>query len=147
MIDLTTDEDGIATIAWNMADRPMNVLNTASIRAFAEKVDAAIADPQVKGVIVTSKKADFLAGADLMALDTSRPAVELMKEVTVLQSLLRRLEKSGKPFVAAINGTALGGGYEVALACHYRILADLPKIRVGLPEATIGLLPGAGGTQ
>ncbi|MFX7063828.1 enoyl-CoA hydratase-related protein, partial [Acinetobacter baumannii] len=76
-----------------------------------------------------------------------KSADEMMQKSWALQSVFRAMEKSGKPFVAAINGTALGGGYEICLACHYRIAADNPKTLIGLPEVSIGLLPGAGGTQ
>jgi 3-hydroxyacyl-CoA dehydrogenase/enoyl-CoA hydratase/3-hydroxybutyryl-CoA epimerase len=147
MIDYEVGADGVAVIAWNMADRPMNVLNDASIAAFARHVEAAVGDKAVKGVIITSKKRDFLAGADLTVMGRDVDAQSLMAFTQRFHGLLRGMEKSGKPFCAAINGTALGGGYEIALACHRRIAADLPKIDIGLPEVTIGLLPGGGGTQ
>jgi len=147
MIDYAIDQDGIATIAWNMPDRSMNVLNDASIKAFAEKVTGAIKDAAVKGVIITSAKADFLAGADLSMLQQVNDAATMMARSAGMHKLFRDMEKSGKPFVAAINGTALGGGYEICLACHYRIAADNPRAQIGLPEVTVGLLPGGGGTQ
>ncbi len=147
MIDYDAGADGIAVIAWNMTERPMNVLNDASIARFAAAVEAAIADAAVKGVIVTSKKRDFLAGADLTELGRSADAATLMASTGRFHALMRAIEKSGKPFCAAINGTALGGGYEIALACHRRISADDPRIRIGLPEVSLGLLPGGGGTQ
>jgi 3-hydroxyacyl-CoA dehydrogenase/enoyl-CoA hydratase/3-hydroxybutyryl-CoA epimerase len=147
MIDYSVDADGIAVIAWNMVDRSMNVLNDASVARFAEAVRSALTDAAVKGVIVTSKKRDFLAGADLTQLGKRAEAAGLMAFSTGFHALLRGIEKGGKPFCAAINGTALGGGYEIALACHYRIAADLPRLQIGLPEVTIGLLPGGGGTQ
>jgi 3-hydroxyacyl-CoA dehydrogenase / enoyl-CoA hydratase / 3-hydroxybutyryl-CoA epimerase len=147
MIDYEVDADGIATIAWNMTERPMNVMNDASVAAFAEKVGAAIKDPKVKGVIVTSKKDDFVAGADLTTIPRMNTPADCMALIGSLHALFRGIEKSGKPFVAAINGTAMGGGYEIALACHRRIAADKPKTLIGLPEVKIGLLPGAGGTQ
>ncbi len=147
MIDYELGADGIAVIAWNMVERSMNVLNDASVARFAAVVEAAITDAAVKGVIVTSKKRDFLAGADLTELGRSADAASLMAFTTRFHALMRAIEKSGKPFCAAINGTALGGGYEIALACHRRIAADDPRIRIGLPEVTIGLLPGGGGTQ
>jgi 3-hydroxyacyl-CoA dehydrogenase / enoyl-CoA hydratase / 3-hydroxybutyryl-CoA epimerase len=147
MIDYEFGADGIAVIAWNMVERSMNVLNEASVARFAALVEAAIKDAAVKGVIVTSKKRDFLAGADLTELGRSADAASLMAFTTRFHALMRAIGKSGKPFCAAINGTALGGGYEIALACHRRIAADDPRIRIGLPEVTIGLLPGGGGTQ
>ena len=147
MIDYELGADGIAVIAWNMADRAMNVLNDESVAAFAATVEAAIKDAAVKGVIITSKKRDFLAGADLTRLGRDVDAAGLTAFTMRFHALLRGMEKSGKPFCAALNGTALGGGYEIALACHRRIAADDPRIQIGLPEVTIGLLPGGGGTQ
>ncbi len=147
MIDYKTDADGIATLTWNVADRPMNVLNHASIAAFDAAVERAIADAAVKGVIVTSSRPEFVAGGDLDLIRTLRTAEESMAASGPFSRTLRRLETSGKPFVAAINGTALGGGLEICLACHRRIVADDPKIQLGLPEVTLGLLPAAGGTQ
>ena len=147
MIDYSVDGDGVATISWNMTGRPMNVMNDASVAAFAEKVKAAIADKGVKGVIVASAKEEFIAGADLTVMTRMRSVEQSMALTGSLNALFRAMEKSGKPFVAAINGSALGGGYEVALACHRRIAADRGRTRIGLPEVKIGLLPGAGGTQ
>ncbi|MDP3615271.1 MAG: enoyl-CoA hydratase/isomerase family protein, partial [Rubrivivax sp.] len=146
-IDYTTGADGIATLTWNMADAPMNVLNERSMAAFGEAVRKAVADPQVKGVIITSARPEFIAGADLNMMLAIEDAPGMMRFVTDLHALMRGIETGGKPFVAAINGTALGGGYEVALACHRRIAADNPKALIGLPEVGIGLLPGGGGTQ
>ena len=103
----------------------------------------------MKGIILTSGKADFIAGADLEMLlnaDTS-DAAKLTEQFSQLQKLFRSQETGGKPIVAAINGTALGGGFEICLASHYRIAAANPKTRVGQPEVKLGLLPGAGGTQ
>ncbi len=147
MIDYTVDGDGVATITWNMTDRSMNVLNDGSIAAFKEAVTTAIADKAVKGVIVASAKPDFVAGADLINLFKDVEPETMFGFSMNLQKLFRDIEKAGKPFVAAIPGTALGGGLEICLACHRRIAADNPKALIGLPEVTIGLLPGAGGTQ
>ena len=147
MIDYNVDADGIATITWNMADRSMNVLNEGSIAAFAEKLTAAIKDAAVKGVIITSAKADFIAGADLSMLQKQTDAGQMMRQGQQMGQMFRGIEKAGKPFAAAINGTALGGGYEICLACHYRVAADNPKALIGLPEVLVGLLPGGGGTQ
>jgi len=149
MIDYEIDRDGIATITWNMPGRSMNVLNLESNQAFNDAVKKACDDEAVKGVIVTSAKPDFLAGGDLEQLlkttyDTPQQVFENMLKV---QQVYRDMETSGKPFVAALNGTALGGGLEIALACHYRIAADNSRARFGLPEVKVGLQPGAGGTQ
>ena len=147
MIDYTTDADGIVTLTFNVADRPMNVLNHASIAAFDAAVKKAIADSAAKGVIVTSSRPEFVAGGDLDLIRNIKTAEESFAAGGPFSQTLRMLEKSGKPFVAAINGTALGGGLEICLACHRRIVADDPKIQLGVPEVTLGLLPGAGGTQ
>jgi 3-hydroxyacyl-CoA dehydrogenase / enoyl-CoA hydratase / 3-hydroxybutyryl-CoA epimerase len=146
VIDLGID-DGIATIIWNVADRPMNVLNDASIAAFESAVRKVIADQALKGVIISSSRPEFVVGADLDSLRGVSDPAQAMKIAGRLSSLFREIEKAGKPFVAAINGSALGGGYEICLACHYRLTADNPKTQIGLPEVTLGLLPGAGGTQ
>ncbi|MEP6720985.1 MAG: enoyl-CoA hydratase-related protein, partial [Variovorax sp.] len=130
MIDYQIDADGIATLTWNVADRPMNVLNLASIAAFDGAVRQAIANPQVKGVIVASSRPEFVAGGDLDLIRGIRTAEESMASSGPFSRTLRLLETSGKPFVAAINGTALGGGLEICLACHRRIAVDDPKIQL-----------------
>jgi 3-hydroxyacyl-CoA dehydrogenase / enoyl-CoA hydratase / 3-hydroxybutyryl-CoA epimerase len=149
MINYNVDTDGIATITWDMPGRTMNVLNEGSITAYAGVLEQALKDEKVKGIILTSGKADFIAGADLEMLlnaDTS-DAAKLTEQFSQLQKLFRHQETGGKPIVAAINGTALGGGFEICLACHYRIAAANPKAKVGQPEVKLGLLPGGGGTQ
>jgi 3-hydroxyacyl-CoA dehydrogenase / enoyl-CoA hydratase / 3-hydroxybutyryl-CoA epimerase len=140
-------DDGIATILWNVADRPMNVLNDASIAAFETAVRKVITDPAIKGAIISSSRPEFVVGADLDTLRGVSDPAAAMKIAGRLSLLFREIETAGKPFVAAINGSALGGGYEICLACHYRLAADNPRTQVGLPEVTLGLLPGAGGTQ
>ena len=149
MINYNVDSDGIATITWDMPNRAMNVLNEASMTAYAGALESALKDEKVKGIIITSGKDSFIAGADLemiLGLDTS-DASKLMEQFSQLQKMFRRQETGGKPIVAAINGTALGGGFEICLATHYRIAAANPKTKVGQPEVKIGLLPGGGGTQ
>jgi len=146
-IDYQAGADGIATLTWQMSDVPMNVLNAASMAAYAAAVRRAIADPAIKGVIVTSAKPEFIAGGDLNMLLAFSDAQAMTRFTEELHGLMRGIEKSGKPFVAALNGSALGGGYEVALSCHRRIAADNPKAQIGLPEVGLGLLPGGGGTQ
>ena len=147
MIDWQLDSEGIATLTFNVADRPMNVLNQASIEAFGAAVNKAIRDEAVKGVVITSSRPEFVAGGDLDLIVGIRTPEESMACSGPVSRVLRVLEKSGKPFVAAINGSALGGGLEICLACHRRIVADVPGIQLGLPEVTLGLLPAAGGTQ
>ena len=146
MMDYEVDGDGVATIAWNVSNRPMNVLNQETMTAYSARLDEAIGDENVKGVIVTSAHKEFMVGADLSAMGDGDQAM-LEDFMDVVHGMFRRMEKAGKPFVAAINGHALGGGYELCLACHHRIAVDDPKIKIGLPEAKIGLLPGGGGTQ
>jgi 3-hydroxyacyl-CoA dehydrogenase/enoyl-CoA hydratase/3-hydroxybutyryl-CoA epimerase len=147
MIDYQVDSDGIATITWNVPDKPVNVLNDETMGAFGEAVNRALADDKLTGVIIASAKDDFVAGADLEAMLSHTDAQKHFDTFSVLDPLTRGMEKSGIPWVAAINGHALGGGFEIALGCHYRIAADNPKTLVGLPEVTLGLLPGGGGTQ
>jgi 3-hydroxyacyl-CoA dehydrogenase / enoyl-CoA hydratase / 3-hydroxybutyryl-CoA epimerase len=156
-----TDGDGIALVTWNEPERTMNVIDAPVMAELSALVEDLTADEAVKGVVITSGKETFCAGADLTMLETlSRTFAELVaaqgeetaiahffEESRKLSLLYRRIETSGKPWVAAINGTALGGGFELALACHRRIAADNPRTRLGQPEVKIGLLPGAGGTQ
>ena len=137
MIDLSID-DGIATIIWNVADRPMNVLNDASIGAFESAVRRIIADQEVKGAIISSSRPEFVVGADLDTLRGIDDPAKAMKIAGRLSLLFREIETAGKPFVAAINGSALGGGYEICLACHYRLAADNPKTQIGLPRSHAG---------
>lgn len=147
MIDYSLDADGVAHIVWNNPDGPVNIKNAASMAAFVAAVDRAIADPAVKGAVIGSAKRDFLAGGDIDSVYAARTPQQAIDNVREIGACLRRMEKSGKPFVAALNGSALGGGLEVALACHHRVAADDARLRIGLPEATLGLIPGAGGTQ
>ncbi len=147
MINYDVDGDGIAVISWDMPGRSMNVLNNDSIPAFADAIKRATEDDAVKGAVITSGKPDFIAGADLEMLQGWNGAEEMFENGMELQMMFRSIETSGKPFVAAINGTALGGGFEICLACHHRIAADNPKAKIGLPEVKVGLLPGGGGTQ
>ena len=158
---LDVDGDGIALITWDMADRSMNVINTAVIEELGTLVDKVAADPAIKGAVVTSGKDAFCGGADLTMLEgmgavfanlvrtkgEEAAAAFVFEESRKLSQVYRRLETSGKPWVCALNGTAMGGGFEFALACHYRVAADNPKTRLGLPEIKVGLFPGAGGTQ
>jgi 3-hydroxyacyl-CoA dehydrogenase/enoyl-CoA hydratase/3-hydroxybutyryl-CoA epimerase len=148
MIHYTVDK-GVAIIAWEMTSSPMNVLNDESIPQFEAALNRAYADEAVTGIIITSNKPEFVAGADLKMIlrNSGKDPAEMLKVSTELNRVFRGIETSGKPTVAAINGTALGGGYEICLACHYRIALNNNKALLGLVEVTIGLLPGAGGTQ
>jgi 3-hydroxyacyl-CoA dehydrogenase/enoyl-CoA hydratase/3-hydroxybutyryl-CoA epimerase len=147
MIDYEVNSQGVAVLTWNMQDRPVNVMNDDSLALFSELVERALADQAVKGLVIASGKRDFVTGADLASfLNDRRPAV-IAAKTRATQQILRRMESGGKPVCAALQGSALGGGMEIALACHWRVATDKPSVRFGLPEVTLGLLPGAGGTQ
>jgi 3-hydroxyacyl-CoA dehydrogenase/enoyl-CoA hydratase/3-hydroxybutyryl-CoA epimerase len=144
-----TVTDNIATISWDMKTSPMNVLNDVSIPEFEQNVDRALADESLKGIIITSDKNEFIAGADVKMIlrNADKDPKEIHKLSMDLNRLATRLERCGKPVVAAINGTALGGGYEICLGCHHRVALNNPRAVIGLPEVSLGLLPGGGGTQ
>jgi 3-hydroxyacyl-CoA dehydrogenase / enoyl-CoA hydratase / 3-hydroxybutyryl-CoA epimerase len=158
---LDTDADGIALVTWDSPGRSMNVIDLKVMEELTAIIEQVAGDAAIKGAIITSGKDTFCAGADLTMLeilsrefaDIAREQGEelgtqrLFEESRRLSQIYRRLETSGKPWVAAINGMALGGGFELCLACHHRIAADNSKSRIGLPEIKIGLFPGAGGTQ
>ncbi|MFA6313084.1 MAG: 3-hydroxyacyl-CoA dehydrogenase NAD-binding domain-containing protein [Sterolibacterium sp.] len=147
MINTTIDQDGIATLEWDYPDKAQNILNAGSMGAFAEAVRKALADPAVKGLLIASAKKDFIAGGDLEVLQQVTDPAAFFDGVMSWHRLLRAMETGGKPVAAALSGSALGGGLELALACHYRVAAENAKARFGFPEVTLGLLPGAGGTQ
>jgi 3-hydroxyacyl-CoA dehydrogenase / enoyl-CoA hydratase / 3-hydroxybutyryl-CoA epimerase len=148
---LAVDADGIALITMDSPGRSMNVLSPEVEQELSAIVERVVADGAIRGAIITSGKPSFLAGYDLTEFlrnfGPQLSAVQVYEDFRGLGRLLRRIETCGKPFVAAINGLALGGGFEVCLACHYRVIADDPKAFVGLPEVKVGLLPGGGGTQ
>jgi 3-hydroxyacyl-CoA dehydrogenase/enoyl-CoA hydratase/3-hydroxybutyryl-CoA epimerase len=146
------DADGIVTLTLDDPTASANTMNEIyqrSMRAAVDRLyDELAADAEsVTGVVVTSAKKTFFAGGNLSMMVQARPehAPQLFAEIESMKGALRRLEKLPKPVVAAINGAALGGGYEITLACQHRILLDDPKAEVGLPEASLGLLPGGGG--
>ncbi len=171
---LDVDADGVALITWDMPDRSMNVITLDAIEELSVLVDKVSNDAAIKGAVITSGKEAFCGGADLTMLERMgslyagmmknegevAAAKFIFEESRKLSLLYRRIEKGGKettakdkghtpgkPWVCALNGTAMGGGFELALACHHRVAADNPKTRLGLPEIKIGLFPGAGGTQ
>ena len=162
-IKVATDADGIATVTIDVPGESMNVWNEALISDFNAFVDDFVSNDELKGAVITSgKPSGFLAGADIKMLGArqSGDADDAFEAAFGLSKLLRKLETGGhsakdiakegkkaKPVACALEGLALGGGLELALACHYRVVADNPKIQLGLPEVQIGLLPGAGGTQ
>jgi 3-hydroxyacyl-CoA dehydrogenase/enoyl-CoA hydratase/3-hydroxybutyryl-CoA epimerase len=148
------DADGIVTLIWDMPGRPVNVLSMAAIVELGQVADKVAGDATIKGLVITSgKSTGFCAGADLDEMGayagTTNPgaAAAAFTLMMNLHHTFRKFETSGKPIAAAINGTALGGGLETVLACHYRVIGDDPRTRVGFPEAQVGLIPGGGGTQ
>lgn len=156
-----TDADGIAVLTWDMPDRSMNVITLGVMDDLDAVVETAAVDDAIKGVVVTSGKAAFSGGADLTMLqallgafhgkrkdgDETAAAQLLFDQSRRLSRIYRRIETCGKPWVAAINGTCMGGATELALACHLRLAAAGDAVRLGLPEVKVGLFPGAGGTQ
>ena len=147
LLSFSVDSDGIGTLVINQTEESTNLFSEAFIIQYIEVAQQAIADESVKGVIVTSGKPIFMAGADLRALlEDITDKKAFTDSVINLHTGLRSIETGGKPFVAAINGTALGGGLELCLACHHRIALNSTKIKIGFPEIKVGLFPGGGGT-
>ncbi|MEJ0094411.1 MAG: 3-hydroxyacyl-CoA dehydrogenase NAD-binding domain-containing protein [Methylocella sp.] len=155
------ETDGVALLTWDMPGRSMNVITPEVMSEVEQVIDHVAAEPSIKGCVITSGKETFSGGADLSMLQSAaqdykkalaekgeEEATKLFYESARSLSLLyRKLETCGKPFAIAINGLCLGGAFELALACHYRVIGDDDKVRVGLPEIKVGLFPGAGGTQ
>ncbi|PCI60183.1 MAG: 3-hydroxyacyl-CoA dehydrogenase [Kordiimonadales bacterium] len=161
-IRFDVDSDGIALLTIDLPNASMNVFNAQLIEDLDACIDKVLADDAIKGAVITSGKPAFLAGADLNMLGDQAGAKQTPEEAFEsafrLNKILRKMEtgdknrkvlaKEGtKPFAAAVNGLALGGGFELVLACHYRVISDTPKMQLGFPEVQVGLLPGAGGTQ
>jgi 3-hydroxyacyl-CoA dehydrogenase/enoyl-CoA hydratase/3-hydroxybutyryl-CoA epimerase len=142
------DADGIVTLMLDDPTQSANTMNQLYLDSMRRSAERLVAEKDsIKGVIVTSAKRTFFAGGDLRLLIETKPEHAQMFFETIEETKrhFRMIETLGKPVVAAINGTALGGGLEIALACHYRIVIDDPKTELGLPEVTLGLLPGGGG--
>ena len=137
---------GVATLVMQMDGRA-NKINPAFGEALNRIVDEALALPGLKGIILATGHKDFCVGADLDFVYEVRDPKRVYEAVGQLNSLYRKLETCGKPVVCALTGSALGGGYELALACHHRIALNRPDVQVGLPEVSLGVIPGAGGTQ
>lgn len=159
MTDFTAakDADGVVTLTWDVKSKSMNVMSTEAFQQLSGMVDAALADPEVKGIIITSGKKDFAGGMDLKVIAQMRAkgAQATFDGVMGMHQILRKIELAGmdlktrkgaKPIVAALPGTALGIGLELPLACHRIIAADNPKAKIGLPEIMVGIFPGGGGT-
>ncbi|MFE4513048.1 3-hydroxyacyl-CoA dehydrogenase NAD-binding domain-containing protein [Kitasatospora sp. NPDC056783] len=155
MSDTTTirweqDQDGVVTLVLDDPSQSVNTMNeafTADFETVVERLATLAASDALRGVVITSAKKTFFAGGDLRMLSAARPedAEAVFGKSMRIKRALRTLETLGKPVVAAVNGSALGGGLELALACHHRIALDTPACRIGLPEVTLGLLPGGGG--
>jgi 3-hydroxyacyl-CoA dehydrogenase/enoyl-CoA hydratase/3-hydroxybutyryl-CoA epimerase len=158
---LETDVDGIVTVVWDMPQKSMNVFDMSVLDELARIVDEIANTDAIKGAIITSGKEAFSGGADLNMLSGLLASLKeqaaglgheaamkrLLDESSRMSRIYRRLETCGKPVVAAINGTCVGGAFELVLACHGRIVADDPRIKLGCPEVKVGLMAGAGGTQ
>ncbi len=154
-----TGADGVALLTWDMPGRSMNVITPDIMTELEAVIDAVVADAAIKGCVIASGKSAFSGGADLSMLQQGAAQYarsleeqgeeaakkEFFEGARRLSLLYRKLETCGKPFAIAIHGVCLGGAFELALACHYRVACDDAK--VGLPEIKVGLFPGAGGTQ
>jgi 3-hydroxyacyl-CoA dehydrogenase/enoyl-CoA hydratase/3-hydroxybutyryl-CoA epimerase len=153
IIRFETGADGIALLTIDYPGKTMNVIDQAFMDSLAACITRVVADPAIVGAVVTSGKEAFVAGADLLSMESNIDSMAgdtvevLFEKCASLSRLLRRLETCGKPFAAALNGTAMGGGFEIGLACHHRVVSGAPGLSLGLPEVQVGLLPGAGGTQ
>ncbi|MFC3327518.1 3-hydroxyacyl-CoA dehydrogenase NAD-binding domain-containing protein [Mesorhizobium cantuariense] len=158
--NLDIDADGIALVTWDMPGRSMNVFTEEAMRELNAIVDKVAGDAAIKGAVITSGKDTFSGGADITMLqkmlttyaaekgkDPEKAIKALFDNAGYMTGLFRKLETSGKPWVSAINGTCMGGAFELSLACHGRVAADSDKVRMALPEVKIGIFPGAGGTQ
>ncbi|GAA0333383.1 3-hydroxyacyl-CoA dehydrogenase NAD-binding domain-containing protein [Sphingomonas oligophenolica] len=152
------DNDGVALVTFDMAGKKVNTLSADTIAELTEIIERIRTDDAIKGVVVTSAKpGSFCAGGDLSHIKSFAGPGEPGKEAETLagdiarmtkdMAVFRGLETCGKPVACAIEGTALGGGAEFAMACHYRVAADSEQVVLGLPEGGLGLLPGGGGTQ
>ena len=155
-----TDADGIALVTWDMPDKSMNVFTEEVMDELDKIIDHVAGDEAVKGAVITSGKETFSGGADLTMLqrllamlgeekakDHDKAVKLLFDNAGRMSWLWRKLETSGKPWVSAINGTCMGGAFELSLACHGRVAADSDKVKMALPEVKVGIFPGAGGTQ
>ncbi|AUH67661.1 MULTISPECIES: 3-hydroxyacyl-CoA dehydrogenase NAD-binding domain-containing protein [Gordonia] len=153
MITWEKDADGVVILTMDDPNQGANTMNDLYMESMAATVDRLEAEKDdITGVVLTSAKKTFFAGGDLKDMTAGRGdkskeeiATEITERTNAMKAVLRRLETLGKPVVAAINGAALGGGLEIALHCHYRVAADVKGNQLGLPEVTLGLLPGGGG--
>ena len=141
-------DDGVAIVRMDIPGEPMNTLKADFVETFTEVFTTVENDADIQAVVFASGKKDsFIAGADVTMLETVNTAEEGERISLAGHQAMNRIENFAKPVVAAIHGVALGGGLEVALACHARVVSDSKKTKLGLPESQLGLIPGAGGTQ
>ncbi|MGH3438453.1 MAG: enoyl-CoA hydratase/isomerase family protein, partial [Sciscionella sp.] len=148
MIRWESGSDGIVVLTMDDPNQSANTMNRTYLESMTATVDRLESEKDsITGVVITSAKKTFFAGGDLKDMIKARreDAPQVFEHSQAIKADLRRLETLGKPVVAAINGAALGGGLEIALACHHRIAADVKGSVIGLPEVTLGLLPGGGG--
>ena len=146
-LTLTIDEHGIGLAVMDLQGKPMNLLNDELAAPLLALVDRLEQDAGLKGLVIASGKKDFMAGADVDRLWALTTAQQAFDASMMFKRVLRRIERCGKPVVAAIHGMCLGGGLELSMACHARFVLNDGKARLGLPEVKLGLLPGGGGTQ
>ena len=147
MIQYHKDADNIVTLTMDMKNSSVNIINrhlSAVWLPVLAQLRTDAAQKQLRGVIITSAKRSFLAGGDLDYLHSSDDAQHVFEYSQALNNIFRQIEQLPVPVVAAINGAALGSGYELALACHYRVALDLPNTVIGLPEVNMGMIPGGG---
>jgi 3-hydroxyacyl-CoA dehydrogenase/enoyl-CoA hydratase/3-hydroxybutyryl-CoA epimerase len=144
-------DNGVVRVTIDVKDRPVNVLTPELHREIGEVASLLATDEEAVGAVIHSGKSSFMAGGDLKRIvsyyDQNRSAEQAYSQSRTYTESLRKLETCGKPVAVAINGTALGGGLELALACHHRVVSDDAAIMLGFPEVSLGLLPGGGGTQ
>ena len=143
-----TGNDGVAILTFARTDKEMNILSEEVLREFNTHLDTFAADAKAKGMVITSgKSGQFIVGADITEIQKLRTVDEAANGAAQMQALFSKVAGLPKPVVAAINGTCLGGGLELSLACDWRVADSNPKTKLGLPEIQLGLIPGAGGTQ
>src|SRR5205809_4428920 len=146
MIRRETSDDHICVLTFDRPDSGANIFDAATLEELNEHLDAIEKDTSLRGVIIASaKKSIFVAGADLKTLLQAAKTGEIRRFIERGQQVFNRLADLRIPTVAAIHGASAGGGYEVALACDYRVASDDPATRIGLPETSLGLLPAWGG--
>ncbi len=146
MIRREVDGDGICQLIFDRPESGANIFDAATMESLREHLDAIENDAAIKGVVVTSaKKSIFIAGADLQTLLRQAQSGELRAFIAAGQKVFNRLAALKVPTVAAIHGACAGGGYEITLACDYRVATNEPATRIGLPETTLGLVPAWGG--